>query len=310
MESLQTSLCDRASKDPQFSANHFITLPNELVLEIINLCQAREALSRLRLLTIPYIFRRMRKWINEDKFFDSLQVIEKNPTIRSAVQLCYGNKTLSGPLRKELLDKNIVLASIRILTFGSTSTMNFVPSIFINLRVLSVTVKTSPKKTPGLQADSTKLQLETLELKQDNWTTDDVEEIFELFPQVPKLLVDGELKNTRVSALIPIFKQFSNLRYLALTTVPKVYPRPGLFDDRLLDEIDDLRETHPLNEDLVINAVDLFQQCQQLETVCLKDAFDGHVFLPTRNGEETSVDDTVFTDEDGFAFGWPVLSTM
>ncbi|EQB50787.1 hypothetical protein CGLO_09736 [Colletotrichum gloeosporioides Cg-14] len=364
MESLQTSLCDRASKDPQFSANHFITLPNELVLEIINLCQARKALSRvnkqLRLLTIPYIFRRMRKWINEDKFFDSLQVIEKNPTIRSAVQhlslssdgpnrpasrwnfldsasgpchaatpallatvlqqminleelslrLCYGNKTLSGPLRKELLDKNIVLASIRILTFGSTSTMNFVPSIFINLRVLSVTVKTSPKKTPGLQADSTKLQLEILELKQDNWTTDDVEEIFELFPQVPKLLVDGELKNTRVSALIPIFKQFSNLRYLALTTVPKVYPRPGLFDDRLLDEIDDLRETHPLNEDLVINAVDLFQQCQQLETVCLKDAFDGHVFLPTRNGEETSVDDTVFTDEDGFAFGWPVLSTM
>ncbi|KAF4895163.1 Cytochrome P450 monooxygenase ATR2 [Colletotrichum viniferum] len=364
MESLQASLCDRASKDPQSSTNHFIKLPNELVLEIINLCQTRKALSRvnkqLRSLTIPYIFRRMRKWINEDKLFDSLQVIEKNPTILSAVQhfslssdgpnrpasrwdfldsasgpcpaatpallatvlqkmitleelslrLRYGNKTLSGPLRKELLDKNIVLASIRILTFGNTSTMNFVPSTFINLRVLSVTVKTSPKKTPGLQAASTKLQLEVLELKQDNWTTEDVEEIFELFPQVSKLLVDGELKNTRVSALIPIFKQFNNLRYLALTTVPKVYPRPGLFDDRLLDEIDDLRETHPLKEDLIINAVELFQQCQQLETVCLKDVFDGHVFLPTRNGKEITVDDTVFTDEDGFTLGWPVLSTM
>ncbi|KAJ0267438.1 hypothetical protein Brms1b_013641 [Colletotrichum noveboracense] len=213
-------------------------------------------------------------------------------------------------LRKELLDKNIVLASIRILTFGNTSTMNFVPSTFINLRVLSVTVKTSPKKTPGLQAASTKLQLEVLELKQDNWTTEDVEEIFELFPQVSKLLVDGELKNTKVSALIPIFKQFNNLRYLALTTVPKVYPRPGLFDDELLDEIDDLRETHPLKEDLIINAVELFQQCQQLETVCLKDVFDGHVFLPTRNGKEITVDDIVFTDEDGFTFGWPVLSTM
>ncbi|KAJ3952490.1 hypothetical protein N0V92_011070 [Colletotrichum tropicale] len=364
MESLQASLCDRASKDPQSSTNHFIKLPNELVLEIINLCQARKALSRvnkqLRSLTIPYIFRRMRKWINEDRLFDSLQVIEKNPIILSAVQhfslssdgpnrpasrwdfldsasgpcpaatpallatvlhkminleelslrLRYGNKTLSGPLRKELLDKNIVLASIRILTFGNTSTMNFVPSTFINLRVLSVTVKTSPKKTLGLQAASTKLQLEVLELKQDNWTTEDVEEIFELFPQVSKLLVDGELKNTRVSMLIPIFKQFNNLRYLALTTVPKVYPRPGLFDDRLLDEIDDLRETHPLKEDLAINAVELFQQCQQLETVCLKDVFDGHVFLPTRNGKEITVDDTVFTDDDGFTFGWPVLSTM
>uniref|UniRef100_L2GJ51 F-box domain-containing protein n=2 Tax=Colletotrichum fructicola (strain Nara gc5) TaxID=1213859 RepID=L2GJ51_COLFN len=314
MESLQASLCDRASKDPQSSTNHFIKLPNELVLEIINLCQTRKALSRvnkqLRSLTIPYILRRMRKWINEDKLFDSLQVIEKNPTILSAVQLRYGNKTPSGPLRKELLDKNIVLASIRILTFGNTSTMNFVPSTFINLRVLSVTVKTSPKKTPGLQAASTKLQLEVLELKQDNWTTEDVEEIFELFPQVSKLLVDGELKNTRVSALIPIFKQFNNLRYLALTTVPKVYPRPGLFDDELLDEIDDLRETHPLKEDLIINAVELFQQCQQLETACLKDVFDGHVFLPTRNGKEITVDDIVFTDEDGFTFGWPVLSTM
>ncbi|KAI8274013.1 hypothetical protein K4K60_010141 [Colletotrichum sp. SAR11_57] len=292
MESLQASLCDRASKDPQSSTNHFIKLPNELVLEIINLCQTRKALSRvnkqLRSLTIPYILRRMRKWINEDKLFDSLQVIEKNPTILSAVQLRYGNKTPSGPLRKELLDKNIVLASIRILTFGNTSTMNFVPSTFINLRVLSVTVKTSPKKTPGLQAASTKLQLEVLELKQDNWTTEDVEEIFELFPQVSKLLVDGELKNTRVS----------------------VYPRPGLFDDELLDEIDDLRETHPLKEDLIINAVELFQQCQQLETACLKDVFDGHVFLPTRNGKEITVDDIVFTDEDGFTFGWPVLSTM
>lgn len=115
-----------------------------------------------------------------------------------SLRLCYGNKTLSGPLRKELLNKNIVLASIRILTFGNTSTMNFVPSTFINLRVLSVTVKTSPKKTSGLQGASTKLQLEVLELKQDNWTTEDVEEIFELFPQVSKLLVDGELKNTRV----------------------------------------------------------------------------------------------------------------
>ncbi|KAF5492222.1 Cytochrome P450 monooxygenase BOA4 [Colletotrichum siamense] len=364
MESLQASLCDRASKDPQSSTNYFIKLPNELVLEITNLCQARKALSRvnkqLRSLTIPYIFRRMRKWVNEDRLFDSLQVIEKNPTILSAVQhfslssdgpnrpasrwdfldsasgpcpaaapallatvlhkminleelslrLCYGNKTLSGPLRKELLNKNIVLASIRILTFGNTSTMNFVPSTFINLRVLSVTVKTSPKKTSGLQGASTKLQLEVLELKQDNWTTEDVEEIFELFPQVSKLLVDGELKNTRVSTLIPIFKQFNNMRYLALTTVPKVYPRPGLFDDRLLDEIDDLRETHPLKEDLVINAVELFQQCQQLETVCLKDVFDGHVFLPTRNGKEITVDDTVFTNEDGFTFGWPTLSTM
>ncbi|KAJ5008029.1 Cytochrome P450 monooxygenase BOA4 [Colletotrichum sp. SAR 10_99] len=364
MESLQASLCDRASKDPQSSTNYFIKPPNELVLEIIKLCQARKALSRvnkqLRSLTIPYIFRRMRKWVNEDRLFDSLQVIEKNPTILSAVQhfslssdgpnrpasrwdfldsasgpcpaaapallatvlhkmlnleelslrLCYGNKTLSGPLRKELLNKNIVLASIRILTFGNTSTMNFVPSTFINLRVLSVTVKTSPKKTPGLQGASTKLQLEVLELKQDNWTTEDVEEIFELFPQVSKLLIDGELKNTRVLTLIPKFKQFSNMRYLALTTVPKVYPRPGLFDDRLLDEIDDLRETHPLKEDLVINAVELFQQCQQLETVCLKDVFDGHVFLPTRNGKEITVDDTVFTNEDGFEFGWPLLSTM
>ncbi|KAF4869152.1 Cytochrome P450 monooxygenase BOA4 [Colletotrichum siamense] len=90
MESLQASLCDRASKDPQSSTNYFIKLPNELVLEIINLCQARKALSRvnkqLRSLTIPYIFRRMRKWVNEDRLFDSLQVIEKNPTILSAVQ--------------------------------------------------------------------------------------------------------------------------------------------------------------------------------------------------------------------------------
>lgn len=103
MELLQASLCDRASKDPQSSTNHFIKLPNELVLEIINLCQTRKALScvnkQLRSLTIPYIFRRMRKWINEDKLFDSLQVIEKNPTILSAVQCVaaltfYPNKSI------------------------------------------------------------------------------------------------------------------------------------------------------------------------------------------------------------------------
>lgn len=54
--------------------------------------------------------------------------------------------------------------------------------------------------TAGLRVIAPKLQtLATLELYKAHWKSSDLEEVVKLFPSINYLLIDGELKSTRVS---------------------------------------------------------------------------------------------------------------
>ena len=105
-----------------------------------------------------------------------------------------------------------------------------------------------------------------------------IAELTEIFPNVTRLVIQGELYKTRASALAPILANFSKLEYLALTTDPAVNPGPYFEDDRLLDEIDDLKEMSPYREDNGKIARHLFGKCKSLRDLCLNPRFEGELY--------------------------------
>ncbi|GJC90327.1 hypothetical protein ColLi_13165 [Colletotrichum liriopes] len=289
----------------------------------------------LRTLSIPYVFENMNLLTNEDSLDARLQAIEGNalildavrppiapcgePTIALLVKLLskmnleelqlkfiWGNQSMVRLFRNELVAQRVTLPSVKVLTYPSSITVNFLPTVFHNLRVLSLKVQSSPKKTSGLKIIAPKLNsLDTLELDKGHWKLTDVAEVAELFPSIPRLLIAGELRSTRVSSLIPVFKQMTKLKYLALTEDPVIFPRPGLTDSALMCETELLREYHPLREDSRENALEFFRQCPQLEELLLKRDYEAKIFHPLKQG--SNVIDVEETIED-LNMGWPVIS--
>lgn len=116
----------------------------------------------------------------------------------------YSKKSLVAPFRNELLDKKITMPSLKALNWNASAPIGFIADVFVNLQVLSLHFVTSPKKTSGIEAIAPRLNLHTLQVTKVGWKKKEVEEICELFPSVPRLLVDGELDYTRVSVGLPL----------------------------------------------------------------------------------------------------------
>lgn len=99
---------------------------------------------------------------------------------------------------------------------------------------------------------------------------------------------------------------------LILTTVPVVHPHPDAMDSALMCEIEELRETHPLNEDYETNALAFFKKCKYLEKLSLKADYGVHIFRPKRQGDEvTGVDHAQgykVEAEEGYEYGMPIIS--
>ncbi|KZL79028.1 f-box domain-containing protein [Colletotrichum incanum] len=269
-----------------------------------------------------------------------VKVLSKMNLEELQLKFIWGNRSMERLFRKELVTQQVTLQSVKVLTYPTSITVNFLPAVFHNLRVLSLKTHGSPKKTSGLKVIAPKLNsLDTLELDKGQWKLTDVEEVAELFPSIPRLLIAGELRSTRVSvcyshqarsvpltpwlstrrqsltreggannakqSLIPVSKQMANLKNLALTEDPVVFPRPGLMDSALMCEIELLREYHPLREDSHDNALEFFRQCPQLEELLLKRDYEAKVYHPLKQGNK--VIDVEETIED-LDFGWPVIS--
>ena len=105
-----------------------------------------------------------------------------------------------------------------------------------------------------------------------------ITELTEIFPNATRLVIQGELFKTRASAVAPILANFSKLEYLALTTDPAVNPSPYLMDDRLLDEIDDLKDMSPYREDSGKIARHIFGKCKSLRDLCLNPHLEGELY--------------------------------
>ncbi|KAJ0296783.1 hypothetical protein COL516b_011332 [Colletotrichum fioriniae] len=113
-----------------------------------------------------------------------------------------GNKSIVAFFRAELEKQKACLQSVRVLVYPSSVTTSFIPQTFPNLRCLSLVLDGSPMHTAGLRVIAPKLQtLATLELYKAHWKSSDLEEVVKLFPSINYLLIDGELKSTRVSPL-------------------------------------------------------------------------------------------------------------
>ncbi|KAF9872544.1 hypothetical protein CkaCkLH20_10041 [Colletotrichum karsti] len=221
-----------------------------------------------------------------------------------------GNQSLLIPLRKEL--KGMVMPSVRKLIFHTTLTVSFIPEVFSELRALSIHVCGTPCKTPGLAAIAPKLKekLNTLHLYKAGWTKDGIREIADLFPAVENLTVGGEVKNVKISGLVPIFKRFTNLKHLALTDLQVVVPESDIETTRAkwyFMEIEELREDHPLKEDQGVVAKKFFRGCPELVDMVFETMFewaDTCRFRPVKDEESGEVNE-VSKEEGHF---WPSLS--
>ncbi|KAF4783933.1 F-box domain-containing protein [Colletotrichum scovillei] len=182
-----------------------------------------------------------------------------------------GNKSMVALFRAELGKQKACLQSVRVLTYPSSTTVSFIPQTFPNLRCLSLDLNGSLMHTAGLRIIAPKLKnLATVELYKAHWKRDDLKEVVKLFPSINYLLIDGELKFTRVSDLIPVLKNLNHLEKLALTEIPVVYPPRGLSGQALQARIKELRANHLNRESSTLNATRFFQQCKTLKALLLK----------------------------------------
>ncbi|KAK1986884.1 F-box domain-containing protein [Colletotrichum cereale] len=222
------------------------------------------------------------------------------------VRFVGGNKSLARLFCGELAAQRVNLPSVQVLTYPHHMMVDLIPSVFSNLRILSLMIRGSPRKTLGLRAIAPELhRLDTLELQKGRWSLTGLEEVAELFPSIPRLLISGHLMATRVSKLIPVFKKMTNLKDLSLTEDPVVFPRLEIGDDGFLEELDLLRAQNPLKEDSEGNALEFFRQCPRLKKLLLSRDFEAKTYHPVKQGD--SVVKVEMTTED-LDLGWPTIS--
>ncbi|KAF6826884.1 F-box domain-containing protein [Colletotrichum musicola] len=155
------------------------------------------------------------------------------------IETSYANHLFVIPFRKHLRHKRITLPSVNALTYHTSTTVDFLPDVFANLQVLCLTVGKSLKKTR----------------------------------------VDGGLRSTRASSLIPAFQKFPNLVDLTLAANQAGYDRGSYSQNR---------EAHLLSQNSEVNAVALFQSCQHLKKLLLDNGFRRETFCPRRQGDEVT----------------------
>ncbi|KAK7443348.1 hypothetical protein CaCOL14_012182 [Colletotrichum acutatum] len=223
-----------------------------------------------------------------------------------------GNKSMVAFFRAELDKQKACLQSVRVLTYPSSITTSFIPQTFPNLRCLSLEINGSPMHTAGLRLIAPKLKsLTTLELYKAHWRCDDLEEVVTLFPSIKYLLIDGELKSTRVSDIIPVLKHLSHLEKLALTEIPVVYPPRGLSGEALQARIKELRANHLDRESSTANATRFFRRCRSLKALLLKCGTGSRVYRSVGQSRDVIRVKSKNTNNTGLGLikkGWPVIN--
>ncbi|KAK2046254.1 F-box domain-containing protein [Colletotrichum somersetense] len=293
---------------------YLVTLPRELVIEIIKTCHETRpdrGLSVgsgyrrhhgsvlmlscvnkcLRTLSIPFVFESLELRVNEAEVDTHLKGIAGNEAILEAARFIYlhtygpGNRykmslkelkvqfegeeeSLANLFCSELAAQRVTLPSVIVLAYPYYKIAELIPTVFSNLRVLGLTIRESPKKTPGLRAIATELhRLDTLELSNDYWDLTALKEIVELFPSIPRLLIDGRLRLRRVSRLIAVFKKMTNLKELSFME--------EMYD---FDDFDDF--------DTRDNALNFFRECPRLEQLLLTRGYELYIYFPVRKGKQ------------------------
>ncbi|KXH33336.1 F-box domain-containing protein [Colletotrichum simmondsii] len=223
-----------------------------------------------------------------------------------------GNKSMVAFFRAELGKQKACLQSVRVLTYPSSTTISFIPQTFQNLRCLSLDLNGSPMHTAGLRIVAPKLKnLATLELYKAHWKCDDLEEVVKLFPSINYLLIDGELKFTRVSDVIPILKHLNHLEKLAMTEIPVVYPPRGLSGQALQARIKELRANHFNRESSATNAARFFRQCKSLKALLLKCDKGSRVYQSVGQSRDVIRVKSKNANNSGLGLikkGWPVIN--
>ncbi|KAK1454720.1 F-box domain-containing protein [Colletotrichum melonis] len=223
-----------------------------------------------------------------------------------------GNKSMVAFFRAELGKQKACLQSVRVLTYPSSITISFIPQTFPNLRYLSLELNGSPMHTAGLRIIAPKLTtLATLELYKAHWKCDDLKEVVKLFPSINYLLIDGELKCTRVSDIIPILKHLNHLEKLAVTEIPVVYPPRGLSGEALQARIKALRANHLDRESSATNATRFFRQCKSLTALLLKCDTGSRVYRSVGQSRDVIRVKSKNANDSGLGSikkGWPVIN--
>ncbi|KAK2018515.1 F-box domain-containing protein [Colletotrichum eremochloae] len=123
-----------------------------------------------------------------------------------------GKKSLAKLFAAELAAQRMALPSVTFLAYPHPMMVEFIPTVFPNLRVLSLTV---PKNWSDLTAIASELHyLNTLELR-EKWSLYTLRHVLEIFPSIRRLLIDSKLMRIRVSDLISILKTMPNLKDLS-----------------------------------------------------------------------------------------------
>ncbi|KAJ3963127.1 hypothetical protein N0V92_000109 [Colletotrichum tropicale] len=286
---------DRPLAVPAFhSRTYLVTLPRELVLEIINHCMGtREQIStkkrdvvRLSLVTkflremcIPFIFTTMQIRAPYHEFLSKIQSIEGNRILHIVQHLeinlfsetdrewkseTYVSlaRLLSHMPRLNDLCLNLLHDLVKKLQYGF-DLCKMTPGMqkaFPELDALHLNVGHQPHYVSlddlfGLSS----LKPKTISLRKARWEFEHVSEIHDFFPDVSKLILSGNIDHElMISELIPIFEPFRQLKVLALTDL--VHPD----DLNVLDIQDDLSANCELcnaGEEVDIDEDETYEAC-------------------------------------------------
>ncbi|KAK2027596.1 F-box domain-containing protein [Colletotrichum zoysiae] len=331
---------------------YLVTLPRELVIEIIKTCHetrpdrglllsSRYSGHRgsvlmlscvnkcLRTLSIPFLFESLELEVDEAELGTHLKVIADNEAILEAARFIYlntygpgnircsapcgaptrallvkvlskmslkelkvqfdgGEESLANLFCSELAAQRVTLPSVTVLAYPHYRMAELIPTVFSNLRVLGLAIRESPKKTPGLRAVATELhRLDTLELSKDYWDFAALEEIVELFPLIPRLLIDGRLRMPADSRLIAVFKKMTNLKELSF-----------------MEDMIQFQDPHDYTGGF---ALKFFYECPRLEQLLLTVIYFGrHIYFPVRKGKKL-VNVEVWDPPKEVELGWHIV---
>ncbi|KAI8262234.1 hypothetical protein K4K56_005918 [Colletotrichum sp. SAR 10_98] len=377
---------------------YLVTLPRELVLEIINHCmrigehapKKKRDVARLSLVTkflremcIPFIFMTMKIWTPYHKLLSKMRAIDGNKILHIVqhleINLLSGGKnrawkpetstslaillshmpclndlclnllhdrTFGPALEAQLLKKRVVLPAVKQFHYGfnvseEIAAVNFIPKVFPQLDALHLNIGDqlhdfSLSDVLGLSKVTKSLNLKTVSLQKARWEFEHVSEIYDFFPDVTRLILNGEVDyDLTISELIPIFEPFQRLKVLALTDLvdpgelnvddiqhdliamcevcnPEEESRSGEIEpgdecdgNHYWEAYDLARESHEEGEDRGEDAKALFRMCPSLESVYFPAGrrILAHRFMPLK---DESGDFNEVREETGLA--WPAIS--
>ncbi|KAF4918975.1 hypothetical protein CGCVW01_v008340 [Colletotrichum viniferum] len=317
---------------PTPAKTYLVTLPRELILEIIKLCVPPRPLRNtitmnrtitvsqlslvdksLREMCIPTLFRTLKLRTGQHELLGHIQVLEDSrvlevvqhlrinsiawddvtpqwkrgtparlakllgrmPNLQDLdLTLRWGMKSLATAVQDELMKQRIAIPTAKRFKYDISDSkpdpsilVSFIPSVFAELRALHLHLKpiASLKSVPGLSTIAPRLELRTLSLHNRFWTFRNIEEIYELFPNITSLIIGGEVGSGLISELIPTFKKFRNLRSLALTDLICID------DEDLMEYMFTVREECECKECFVNGNMDLFwEEGQEGACSCLE----------------------------------------